>query len=410
MKYEDLKKVQNKMSGKKVCLFGAGIIGQTWAYDLLEAMGFCIDFYCDNNMDADTIIRDGIKTISLETLYSLQDNVVVFITVSVRHQDSVRAQLENNGVHNIIEIDFLFLSIFLSSLIELDDMSINEQFKAVLDDVEYLHRRFEYRAGYCLDLYNPRTFNEKLQWLKLNNKQPEYTRMVDKHEMKLFVEEKIGGGYTIPTLGIWDSFEEIDFNKLPQQFVLKCAHDSGSIIFVPDKEKFDKETAKKYLNRALAINYFWIGREWPYKNAKSKIIAEPYLCDSSEKELKDYKFFCFHGKVKMIQVDFDRFSDHKRNIYNTEWEYMPFAIQYPTVPEQIIERPKCLTEMIRIAEILSEGIPHVRIDFYVINSRPLVGEITFFHGDGMEKFIPKEWDMKFGDWITLPKTDDNKRI
>ncbi|MCH5250055.1 MAG: glycosyl transferase [Lachnospiraceae bacterium] len=262
--------------------------------------------------------------------------------------------------------------------------------------------------GYQLNIDNPKTFNEKLQWLKLYNRKPEYTRMVDKYEVKQFVEERIGRGYTIPTLGVWDFFDEIDFDKLPERFVLKCTHDSGSIVIVDDKKNFDKEKAERTLNRALDMNFFWIGREWPYKNVKRKIIAEPYLCDSFGRELMDYKLFCFQGKVKMIEVDFDRFTNHKRNLYNRDWEYMPFRMMYPTVPEQIIEKPNRLSEMIAIAEKLSSAIPHVRIDFYIIDDKPIVGEMTFFPDCGIGAFEPAEWDEKLGDWIILPTTNKEK--
>ena len=168
--------------------------------------------------------------------------------------------------------------------------------------------------------------------------------MVDKYEAKHFIEERIGSGYTIPTIGVWDSFDEIDFDMLPEQFVLKCTHGSGSIVFVEDKDKFDKKEAKRILEKALGINYYWIGREWPYKNVKSRIIAKQYINDLNKNELMDFILFCFGGKVRIIFVDFDHTLNHigKRNIYDRQWEYLPFSIGYPSVPEKIIEKPKCL--------------------------------------------------------------------
>ncbi|MDE6568598.1 MAG: glycosyl transferase [Lachnospiraceae bacterium] len=287
---------------------------------------------------------------------------------------------------------------------------MKRKYFSIYDDIEFLKKKFEQRTGYKLNIDNPTTFNEKLQWLKIYNHNPEYTQMVDKYAVKEYLKEKIGEEYIIPTLGVYDNFDEINFSELPKQFVLKCTHDSGSVVIVDDAEKLDKKAVKERLNRALSINYFWAGREWPYKNVRPQIIAEKYLCDSSGTELKDYKFFCFNGSVKLIQVDFDRFVEHKRNVYNRQWEYIPLVIEFPTEPERIIRKPICFDEMIEIAEKLSIGIPHVRIDFYVIEDKPIVGEMTFYHGSGLEKIIPIEWDKILGDWIELPEKReyDNK--
>lgn len=400
--------LESMVYNKEVCLFGGGIYGKTRGYDYVTAFGLKVDFYCDNNIAPGTIIRDGIEVRDIQYLYENKERIQVFLVVSRRYQSQIMDQLKEHGIDNIIIVDFLFISQLLDSIDASDDELIKQRCYAIYNDTAYLEKCYENETGFKLDLNNPRTFNEKLQWLKLYDRKPEYTRMVDKYEAKQFVEERIGSGYTIPTLGVWDSFDEIDFDKLPEQFVLKCTHDSGSMVFVRDKDKLDKEETKKYFDRRLAINYFWGKREWVYKNVKRRILAEPYLCDSSENELKDYKFFCFQGNVKMIEVDFDRFIDHKRNIYNKKWEYMPFTIKYPTEPERVIEPPKCLAEMIMIAKKLSLNIPHVRIDFYLIDDKPIVGEMTFFHESGMGKFIPSGWDEIFGDWIQLPEIKSAK--
>lgn len=273
-------------------------------------------------------------------------------------------------------------------------------------DRVFLKILFRKYTGNELNLKNPRTFNEKLQWLKLYNHNPLYTNLVDKYEVKRYVSDLIGEEYIIPTLGVWKSFDEIDFENLPQQFVLKCTHDSGGIVIVQDKSKFDKEAAKKKIEKCLKDNFYYKGREWPYKNVHPKIIAEKYMVDESGTELKDYKFFSFNGKVKMIQVDYDRYVFHKRNLYTTNWEYIDETIQYPTDRNHIIAKPIKLEKMIELVEILSEGIPHVRVDFYSIGEKIYFGEMTFFHGSGFEKFSSRELEYTMGDWISLPRSKE----
>lgn len=398
--------LESMVYNKEVCLFGGGILGKTRGYDDVIACGIKVNFYCDNNIAPGTVIRDGIEVRDIQYLYENKDRIQVFLTVGNRYRQPIIDQLKEHGIDNILIIqDDLFISQLLDSIDASDDEIIKQRYHAIYDDKEFLENQFKLRMGYQLDINNPKTFNEKLQWLKLYNRNPEYTRMVDKYEAKQFVEERIGSGYTIPTLGVWDMFDEIDFDKLPEQFVLKCTHDSGSIVIVDDIKNFDKEEARRTLSRALGINYFWLGREWPYKNVKRRIIAESYLSNLAEKELIDYRFFCFDGRVKAIFVDFDHALNHigKRNIYSSDWEYIPLSVHYPTEQKRVIEKPRYLEDMINIAEKLATSIPHVRVDFYIIDNRPLVGEITFFHACGMQKFIPQEWDEIFGDWITLPQ-------
>lgn len=271
-----------------------------------------------------------------------------------------------------------------------------------MPDEEYLRRMFRLKVGYDLNLEDPKTFNEKLQWLKIHDRRPEYTTMVDKYAVKKWVADRIGEQYVIPLLGVWDHFDDIDFDALPDQFVLKCTHDSGGLVIVKDKSSMDKKSAKKKLERCLKRNYYWVGREWPYKNVKPRIIAEKYMEDESSTELKDYKVFNFDGEPKLIQVDYNRFAEHKRNLYTLDWEYIRAAIQYPTDPTHKIDRPKCLEQMLQLARTLSTGIPHVRTDFYCIDDKVYFGELTFHHGSGCEKFAPESLGEKMGDWIKLP--------
>ena len=273
--------------------------------------------------------------------------------------------------------------------------------KNMPDDV-YLSRMFKAKVGYPLNLTSPKTFNEKLQWLKLHDRKPIYTTMVDKYAVKDYVASIIGEQYIIPTLGVWDNFDDIDFDALPNQFVLKCTHDSGGLVICKDKSKLDIKKAKKKINKSLHRNYYYMFREWPYKDVKPRIIAEKYMEDESGYELKDYKVFNFDGEPKMIQVDYGRFSRHMRNLYTTDWKYIEASIEYPTDPKYIIEKPEALEKMLELARTLSKGISHARTDFYSIDEKLYFGEITFYHGSGFEKFTPKSFENQISSWLKLP--------
>lgn len=255
-----------------------------------------------------------------------------------------------------------------------------------------------------LDLKNPKTFTAKLQWLKLYNRKPEYTKMVDKHEVKKYVAGKIGKEYVIPTLGKWKRFDEIDFEKLPNQFVLKCTHDSGSLVICSDKRRFDRRAAQKKLERCLRKNYFYMGREWPYKHVRPRIIAEPYLVDESGYELKDYKFFCFDAQAKVMYMAADRCKegeDTKFDFFDMEFRHLPIKNGHENANTEIFCREP-LPKMKELAEKLSSGMPHVRIDFYYAGGKIYFGEMTFFHLSGFVPLEPKEWDAKLGEWLHLP--------
>ena len=273
----------------------------------------------------------------------------------------------------------------------------------IYSDNFYLKCVYRYKFHKKLNLKNPQTFNEKLQWLKLYDRKPEYTQMVDKYEAKKYIAEKIGEEYVIPTLGVWDKFEEIDFDKLPNQFVLKTTHDSGGVVICKDKGNFDKETAKKKLKKSLKRNYYWHGREWPYKNVKPRILAEEYMVDESGYELKDYKFFCFNGKMKVFFVAKDRQTkgeETKFDFFDEIFEHLPFTNGHPN-SEPPYFKPENFEKMKELAEKLSQGIPHLRVDFYNINGKIYLGELTFSHWSGFVPFEPEEWDYTLGSWIDL---------
>ena len=278
-----------------------------------------------------------------------------------------------------------------------------------IPDKLYLKWQFKKIMGKPLNLTPPKTFNEKLQWLKLYDRNPLYTQMVDKYEVRKYVSKIIGDEYLIPLLGVWDNFEEIEFDMLPKQFVLKTTHDSGGIVICKDKNDFDIKAAKRKIKRSLIRNYYKQWREWPYKNVKPKVVAEKYMVDESMYELKDYKMFCFNGTPKMIQVDYNRYTSHKKNLYDTDWNYMPISYNYPTDSNISIKKPVRLNDMLDLATTLSKDIPYIRVDFYSIDDKLYFGELTFFPATGMGKFSPEEWDYTFGSWINLDAAYSRRR-
>jgi hypothetical protein len=272
-----------------------------------------------------------------------------------------------------------------------------------IPDKIYLRIQYMLICKEKLNIKFPETFNEKIQWLKLYDRISEYSKMVDKYEVRRYISEKIGEEYLIPLLGVWDKADDIEFEKLPNQFVLKCTHDSGGVIICKDRSKFNIQKSKIKLNRWLKRNYYYGGREYPYKDIKGRIIAEKYMIDESGVELKDYKIQCFNGEPKIIQVDFNRFSEqHKRNFYSIDWVYQHFSLLYPTYPEITIPKPQSLDLMLSLARELSHDIPYVRVDFYSIRERIYLGELTFHHGSGYEKFDPPECNRVLGIGLVLP--------
>lgn len=274
----------------------------------------------------------------------------------------------------------------------------------LIPDRAYLKLRYRANFDKKLNLKDPKTYNEKLQWLKLYDRNPSYIKMVDKDAVKRFVAEKIGDQYVIPTLGVWDCVEDIDFDSLPNQFVLKCTHDSGGLVICRDKSQLNISEAKKKLSRALRRNYYYVGREWPYKNVPKKIIAEKYMEDTVTAELRDYKFFCFNGRVKYFNIDFDRFIGHRANYYSPDGKLLEFGkAACPPDFEKQLSMPRALKKMIELAEILSADCPFMRVDFYEVNGDVYFGEMTFYPASGFGKFQPEEWDATLGSWLVLPQ-------
>ena len=262
--------------------------------------------------------------------------------------------------------------------------------------------------GEKLDLNNPKTFTQKLQWLKLYNRKPEYTTMVDKYAVKEYVANIIGKEHIIPTLGVWNSANEIDWDALPNQFVLKTTHGGGGggVVICKDKATFDRVATKEKLSKSLKSDIYWIFREWPYKNVTKQIIAEQYLSELSSTDLIDYKFFCFNGNVLYCQVIKDRSTLETIDFFDTNWEHQDFIglLNNDVIKKskQPISQPVNFSEMVSFAQKLSKGIPFVRVDFYNLAGKIYFGELTFFPASGLGKFEPKEWDVTLGNYLSLP--------
>lgn len=273
-------------------------------------------------------------------------------------------------------------------------------------DAFYLRLLYRYKMHRELNLENPQTFNEKLQWLKLYDRRPEYTTMVDKYAVKAYVAERIGEERIIPTLGVWNRFEDIDFESLPEQFVLKATHDSGGIVICRDKAAFDLDNARKTLKHSLKRKYFRNTREWPYKDVKPRIIAEQYMEDGLGDSLKDYKLHCFSGEPKMTLVCSDRFSDGgmREDFFDKDWEHMPIKRPDAENSGKEIDKPVNFEQMQELARKLSQDIPFVRTDFYEIDGKVYFGEMTFFPASGFKGFVPEKWDVELGRWIKLKKS------
>lgn len=270
-----------------------------------------------------------------------------------------------------------------------------------LEDELYLKLLFRLNVGYKLNLDNPMTYNEKMQWLKINYRVPLFTRMVDKWEVKDIISDKIGRQYIAKGYGVWSDFEDIDFNKLPDKFVLKPTHTSGSVVICSDKKDFDKKAAKKLLNKALKQQLFYLSREWPYKNVQPRILAEEFLDIGNNNDLLDYKFYCFNGEPKMMYVANAK-SGVERIISYYDMSFNKIDIIKPKMIENVsVNKPVNFEKMKTIARKLSYNHPFIRIDFFEVNGELKFSEYTFYHSDGMSPFYPIEWDYTFGRWIDL---------
>lgn len=288
----------------------------------------------------------------------------------------------------------------------LKNMAISGMFNYISDQT-YIKFMYYLNMKKKLDLNNPKTFNEKLQWLKLNDRNPNYIKMVDKYEVRSYISNILGEEYLIPLIGVYEDANQINWIDLPNQFVIKGTHGSGFNIICKNKEElnFKKTTVK--LNNWLKKNWYWYGREWPYKNVKPRIICEKYVEDQSGNDLIDYKFMCFNGEVRCIFVMSNRSSGLNINIYNTEWEEYPVSRDKFKKSRLKISKPVSFDKMLYFAKLLSENIPFLRVDFYEVNGKLYFSELTFYPSSGFKGFNPSSFDEVLGEWLSLPSTIEN---
>lgn len=381
--------LNERLCANGVIVFGAGVVGKSTMY-MLRNSGVSVTHCFDNDCNKWGMKLFGSLVCEMPRLTGKDMPVLVAVEDSKLKRE-IREQCLKLGYEQIYEIDGTQLRWWIDCL----------------PDREYLELQFYLRIGKKLDINYPKTFNEKLQWLKLYDRNPQYIRMTDKIEAKKYVAEMIGEQYIIPTLGKWDKFEEIDFRNLPNEFVLKCTHDSGSATIITDKERIDYQFLKQKYEKALCTNHYDMGREWNYKDVKPRIMAEKYIgrANRFKGDIVDYKLMCFNGKVKCSFTCTKRFLGRdglRVTFYDTDWRKMPFERHYASDNEEV-PKPESYDEMVRLAERLAEGIPFVRIDFYEMGKKPYFGEITLYPGSGFEEFTPEEWDRKLGDWVQLPE-------
>ncbi len=274
-----------------------------------------------------------------------------------------------------------------------------------LSDESYVKLIYRLRLGRRLDLKDPKTFTEKLQWLKVNDHNPAYTEMADKLGMRRYVARRIGEGHTVPVLGVWDSFNEIDFNSLPDRFVLKTTHDSGSYVICTDKGSFDIGKACKTISRSLRRNYYRTTREWQYKNIEPKVYAEEFIGEGDV--LTDYKFFCFNGVPRFMYVEQESSDNPTQAIFDMDYKPLPFCMEDGRTDE-LPTKPSAFEEMVSFAGELSAGTPFLRVDMYCVNGVVYIGELTFYHFGGYTPFNPEEWDLKIGEMLDLNEYKRNK--
>ena len=264
----------------------------------------------------------------------------------------------------------------------------------------YLRIVYKIKAKRKLNLKKPVTFTDKQNWLKLNDIHPEYTKLVDKIGVRQHLKEKLGEDICFPLLGVWEKYEDIDFDQLPNEFVLKCSHDSGSVKVIRDKKTINHQQLRQFYKNKLGRNPYYAGREYPYKHVKPRIIAEKFMVPEGLKDIEDYKFFCFNGEPKIMFVATDRSTDCRFDFFDMNFNHLDIENIHPQSGKEF-SKPPLFEEMKQLASTLSKGMKFVRIDLYTINDKIYFGEFTFFHGGGFWPMKPESWEMKLGDWINI---------
>ncbi len=376
---------------KKIYIYGAGEVGKEVyiylkEYGLQDKISAFLVTVCAGEAEKIEDIRiRGIR----ETNISEED--VVIIAAAERHRRGMVQTCQDMQIKNIYEV-----AVFNSK---------EYAYYHALSEEEYpneLKEWYKDRTGEELNLENPQTFNEKINWMKLYDRDPRKTVLADKYLVRNYVKEKIGEEYLIPLLGVWNSFDDIDFDVLPNQFVLKCNHGFACNLIVKDKCKLNIEETRQKFAKWMNTNYaFECGFELQYKDIEPKIIAEEYISPDGKSDLPDYKFFCFNGEVKFLWTVIDRYADYKRILFTPEWERLPYSVHEVAPANCIVPKPEGLDEMLCIAKKLSEGFKHVRVDLYFNAGKIYFGEMTFTSESGTAEFIPKEFGKMVGDMLVL---------
>lgn len=366
-----------------ITIFGYTVCGMLLANKMRENIR-SVRFF-DNDESKNGFVSMNGECCSLPKVDDLRSLYIITLW-SPENRNAVKRQLEEMGVES-------------SDIVALANEDIEELENE--NDEEYIKCLWYREMGYKLNLTNPVTFNEKLQWLKLNDRKPSYTTMVDKYEVKKYVSDRIGHEYVNPALGVWNSYDDIDFSMLPNKFVLKCTHDSGSVIVCRDKKSFQAGLYRDHFNYALNKNYFYPFREWPYKNVSPRIMAEPFLEAGEFANLIVYKFFCFNGRPQIVQViQNDKQVDESIDYFDMDWKLLDLRQNFPN-SESHLNEPYTFEKMKELASTLSRNISFVRVDFYEIGYNPVFSEFTFYSDAGFAKFEPSKWDEVLGGWIEL---------
>ncbi|MBR5316782.1 MAG: glycosyltransferase [Lachnospiraceae bacterium] len=376
---------------KKIYIYGAGKVGKTFYIRLSKK--YDINGFVVTRKEEDSSLF-GVSIYDIDSLHDDFKDSAFIIGVSDNYQSDVIKKLKEKGIDNYV-YPFVCPCTYDYYISNCNNLNIREE----------LIDWYRSVTGREIAIDNPKTFNEKIQWLKLYDSNKIKTTLADKLTVREYVKTKIGVEYLIPIIGVWDKYEDINFDELPNKFALKCNTGSGTNIIVKEKATMNHKSNALRFDEWQKIKYEYMsGLEMHYSGMKSYVYAEELLETENGEDLFDYKVFVFNGKVKLIQVDIDRHHNHRRNLYTTDWEYLPYTILYSTDPNYIIEKPACLDELINIAEILGKDFIHVRVDFYICKNHIYFGEMTFSHGSGTEVFIPEKFGYQMGEWMKLEKT------
>ncbi len=373
-----------------IVIYGAGKMGRK-SYLILKEQGYDTEriFFAVTRKIANEKCLFGKKIYELSDHLDDKEDALVLVSVN----DNFREQMMENARQLGFSKVFYFKDYFSDVSFFKKDPKIDEKLLA---------EWYYYETEEHLDWNNLRTYNEKLQWLKLYDQIEKKRDLTDKYKVREYIKKKIGSQYLVPLLGNWKRSSQIEFDKLPKSFVLKCNHGSGWNIIIQDKTKADWKAICQQLDEWMDEDYCYkSGFELQYSGIERRIIAEELLNEEGH-DLRDYKVFVFSGRAQLVQVDIERSTDHRRNLYTRDWQYISEGICYPMAPDVEVPKPKCLDELIGVAEELGKEFIHVRVDFYIVNDHIYFGEMTFSHGSGTEKFTSKDFALKMGSLINLP--------